>query len=70
MKIATLRGIVLVGLALVMVGGYAASQFMVLTGRASQWAQAVDVPSISLLALVLLAASIALSFAPEDREIA
>ena len=53
---------------LALAAGYAASQYAFFTGRAPEYAQAVDRPIIKVLALLLLLAAIAFSFAPDKEE--
>jgi hypothetical protein len=63
-----LRLICTSGLALLIVGGYVASQVAVWKGNAESYAKQIDQPSIALLALVLLVAVIACGalFGKED----
>ena len=53
---------------LMVVGGYAASQFFWWTGRAENWHRAIDRPEIAMLASVVLIGCFLSSFIPDDKE--
>lgn len=55
-------------LAVLLGGGYVASQYAALTGQASEYAYRVDQPTIVTLSLVLFLAALALFLIPEPED--
>lgn len=53
--------------ALLLCAGYAGSQWFALTGRASEWARIVDVPSVQGLAAALLLGLLVLGLVPGEK---
>ena len=53
--------------ALILGGGFLAAQWFAFEGRAPEWAQRVDQPSVIILSLAILLAAIGLAFV-RDRE--
>ncbi len=63
----TARLAVSISLTVLLAGGYAASQFAAIAGDPAVWARQIDVPSVKWLSLVLLLATIVLSFVPDQE---
>lgn len=60
MKLDSLRPLLFGVVVLLLVGGYAASQWFFFAGQATKWSQAIDVPSVKFLSLALLIGMIAM----------
>lgn len=63
-----LRDSTVVGAVVLIMLGYAGSQWFALTGRASEWARLIDVPAVRGIAAVLLVAAIVAGAWPEREE--
>lgn len=64
----TIRLALICAFAILLMGGYAASQLAYFSGSVADYYQKVDSPSIRMLALILLVASIVVSLLKEPKD--
>lgn len=67
MTVAKFRVLCLSITAVLLCGGYAASQWFSLSGRAAEWTRVIDVPTVQALSAVLLISLVAIGVADKGE---